>query len=161
MILDNVPLVRYDHNDPSCNVGLRLKWSTNVGSSVYAPPVLYPSGPDGKKQVFLSTFYQYIEVLGYDGFKPWGWPLSFEDSSFQGSPMIYDVDNDGSNDIGIVDKDANLHWIRVGEFGQYLDDYHAQVRAKNKTSNHANLCTHYNKQTLFLNAPTTRYPNSK
>lgn len=103
-----------------------------MGSSVYSSPVLFPSpstGVDGKAQlsIFLATFYQYVEVLGYDGFKPWGWPLSFEDSSFQGSPLLYDIDGDGTNDIGVVDKDANLHWIRVGEFGQYLDDYHTQV----------------------------------
>ena len=43
-----------------------------------------------------------------------GWPITFEDTSFQGSPMLYDIDGDGTNDIGVVDKDANLHWIRIG-----------------------------------------------
>jgi hypothetical protein len=124
---ENVPIIRFDSDDPSCNIEFRLHWSTSVGSSIYAPSVLFPAGSDGKKQIFLSTYYQYVEVLGFDGYKSWGFPIAFEDSSFQGSPMIYDIDGDGTNDIGVVDKDANLHWIRIGEFGQYLDDYHMQV----------------------------------
>lgn len=123
----DVGIVRYDKDDQSCNVDFRLKWSATVGSSAYAAPVVFSAGADGKKQIYMSTYYQYVEVLGHDGFKPWGWPLSFEDSSFQGSPLIFDIDGDGTNDVGLVDKDANLHWIRVGEFGQYLDDYHVQV----------------------------------
>ena len=85
------------------------------------------SGPDGKKQILLSTFHQHIEILGHDGYKPSGWPLSFEDSTFQGSPMLYDIDGDGTNDVGVVDKNGNLFWIRIGEYGQYLEDYHIQV----------------------------------
>lgn len=118
--------IRYS-NDDSCNVEFNLRWSTNVGSSVYSTPLIYPSGPEGMKQIFMSTYYQYIEILGYDGHKPLGWPLSFEGSSFRSSPMLYDVDNDGSMDIGIVDKSANLYWIRMGTFGQYLEDYHIQI----------------------------------
>lgn len=111
----------------SCNIGVKSKWSSAVGSGVYSPPVTYPSGIDGKKEIFVNTFYQYVEVLGHDGYKPWGFPLSFEDSSFQTSPVLYDVDNDGTNDMGVVDKNGNLFWIRLGEFGQYLEDYHVQI----------------------------------
>ena len=113
-------------NLDSCNVDAHLKWSSVVGSSVYSAPVLFPSD-DGKKQIFLNTFYQYVEVVGYDGFKPWGFPLGFDGSSFQTSPILYDIDGDGVNDMGVVDKDANLYWIRLGEFGQYLEDFHVQV----------------------------------
>lgn len=113
--------------DNSCNIGVKSKWSSAVGSGVYSAPLSYPSGIDGKKEIFVNTFYQYVEVLGHDGYKPWGFPLSFEDSSFQTSPVLYDVDNDGVNDMGVVDKNGNLFWIRLGEFGQYLEDYHVQV----------------------------------
>lgn len=111
----------------SCNIGVRSKWSSAVGSGIFSAPVSYPSGIDGKKELFVNTFYQYVEVLGHDGYKPWGFPLSFEDSSFQTSPVLYDVDNDGTNDMGVVDKNGNLFWIRLGEFGQYLEDYHVQI----------------------------------
>lgn len=105
----------------------RLRWSTTVGSPVYSTPIAFPSATDGSKQIFVSTFYQYVELLDKDGFKSWGWPLSFEDSSFQGSPMVYDVDGDGNIDMGAVDKNGNMFWVRIGEFGEYLEDYHVQV----------------------------------
>ena len=130
VFIEDIPFIRQYNIDPLCvskSLELKLRWSTTLGSSVFAHPVIFPSGADGKKQVFLSTFYDYVELLGYDGFKPWGWPLSFEGSSFQGSPMLYDIDGDGKNDVGVVDKNGNMYWIRIGEFGQYLEDYHIQV----------------------------------
>ena len=69
--------IRYNNED-SCNVEFNLRWSTNVGSSVYSTPLIYPSGPEGIKQIFLSTYYQSIEILGYNGHKPLGWTLTFE-----------------------------------------------------------------------------------
>lgn len=124
---DKINIIRRDDNDAACNVDFKLKWSTNVGSSVYSSPVIFPSGPDGKKQIFLNTYHKFVEIIGYDGFKPWGWPLSFEGATFHGSPVLYDVDGDGTMDVGMVDTNANLFWIRMGAFGQYLEDYHTQI----------------------------------
>jgi hypothetical protein len=104
-----------------------LRWSTTLGGPIYSAPVIFPSGVNGNKQIFVNTFYQYAEQIDSDGFKSWGWPLSFEDSSFQGSPMVYDVDGDGNIDMGMVDKNANMFWVRIGESGEYLEDYHVQV----------------------------------
>ena len=73
----NVPYINLDHTDSSCDIDFKLRWSTAVGSPVYAPPVIFPVGKDGKKGIFVNTFYQFIEVLGYDGFKPWGWPIRY------------------------------------------------------------------------------------
>ena len=53
------------------------------------------------------------------------WPLS--GASFQGSPILFDIDGDGFNDLGAADKDGNLYWVRIGTFGQYLDDYHVRI----------------------------------
>ena len=41
--------------------------------------------------------------------------------------MLYDIDGDGTNDVGVVDKNGNLFWIKVGDNGQYLENYHIQV----------------------------------
>lgn len=113
--------------DNSCAVKFRLRWATEIESAVLSAPVIFPSGPEGKNEIYLNTFYQYVEILGYDGYKPFGWPISFEESSFHGSPMLYDIDGDGINDIGMVDSDANMYWVRVGDFGQYLSEFHVQV----------------------------------
>lgn len=121
----NIPLI--NHNLKSCEIEAKIKWSASVGSSIYTTPVIFPSNNEGKKQIYLNTFYQYVEVLGHDGYKPWGFPLGFSDSSFQTSPILYDIDGDGVNDMTIIDKNANIYWVRLGDYGQYLEDYHVQV----------------------------------
>jgi hypothetical protein len=128
-VLRDAKVVRHDSKDPSCNLNIKLKWNTDVGSSVFATPIIYPNtaGSEHKKQIFLSTYYQYVEMLDHDGSKPWGWPLSFEDASFASSPILYDIDGDGTMDIGVIDKDANMYWIQVGEYGRYNENYHIQV----------------------------------
>lgn len=113
--------------DAACGIPMQMAWSSQVGSAIYSSPVIFPSGPDGHRQIFVNTFYDQIEILGYDGYKPWGWPMAFEGSSFMGSPMLFDIDNDGKNDVGVVDKNGNMFFIRIGEFGQYLEDYHVQI----------------------------------
>ena len=118
---------KVNFDDPACDVDVRLRWAASVGSSVYAPPVIFPSGLNGAKQIFTNTFHQFMELVGFDGYKPWGWPLTFEGSSFMGSPILHDIDKDGLNDIGSIDKEGNLFWVRVGDYGQYLDDFHVKV----------------------------------
>lgn len=116
-----------DLHDP-CMLDLKLQWSVNTGTAIYSTPVIFPSGDaSDMKNIFISSYFNYIELIQGDGRRPPGWPLSFEDSSFQTSPLIYDIDNDGHTDIGVVDREANLYWIRTGEFGTYLEDYHIQV----------------------------------
>ena len=111
----------------SCEINFHLRWSTEVSSSVFSPPVIYPIGSEGKKDIFVATFFEAIEVIGFNGMKPLGWPVHFEGSSFQGSPILYDVDGDGSTDIGAVDNHGNLYWVRLGDYGQYLEDYHTKI----------------------------------
>lgn len=120
-LLHSVPVVRHDPRDPSCNVNFKLKWSTHVGSSVISTPIVYPNtaGNEHKKQIFLNTYFQYIELLDDEGNKPWGWPLNFESSSFASTPLLYDIDGDGTLDVGVVDRDANMYWIQVESLIRY------------------------------------------
>lgn len=112
----------------SCSLDFRHQWTVHTGSAIYSTPVIFPKGDHSDmKNIFVASYFNYIEVIQGDGYRPAGWPITFEDSSFQSSPFVFDIDNDGNADIGVVDRDANLFWIRTGEFGSYLEDYHIQV----------------------------------
>lgn len=112
----------------SCDVDYKLQWSVNTGSAIYSTPVIFPAGGGSDMMnIFIASYFNYVELLEGDGRRPAGWPLAFEESSFQSSPLVYDIDNDGNTDIGVVDRNGNLFWIRIGEFGTYLEDYHVQI----------------------------------
>ena len=120
-------LVRIDPQDESCNVKFTLKWKTQLGSAAYSAPIIF-SNAEGNKQIFLSAYYRFVEMIhAEDGSKPFSWPVSFESSSFSGSPILYDVDGDGTMDLCVVDKNANMFWIQIGEFGKYNENFHVQV----------------------------------
>lgn len=113
---------------PSCNVELSLQWSENVGRPVLATPVVFPGTMHLRnKNIFLSSLEENIEFFEGDGSRPAGWPIRFPRSSFHASPLVFDIDGDGFNDIGVCDEAANLYWIRVSDYGQYLEDYHIQI----------------------------------
>lgn len=65
------PQVVRQNKDPECSVEFRLHWSANVGSAVVSTPSIFPAGPSGRKQIFLTTAQEYVEVLSHDGHKPW------------------------------------------------------------------------------------------
>jgi len=111
----------------SCGLDLSIIWSAHVASPIIASPVIFPTGAEGRKELFFATFYDNIEVLESTGHKPWGWPMMFEDSTFLSSPVLYDIDADGKNDVGVVDKNGNIFFLRLGDYGQYLEDFHVQV----------------------------------
>ena len=81
-VLHGVPIITLKHKHPQCSISFKQRWSTSVGSSVYSTPVIFPSGQEGKKQIFLNTFYEFLEIIGQDGYKPWGWPLAFEGDTY-------------------------------------------------------------------------------
>lgn len=47
-----------------------------------------------------------MDIINADGLSHEGWPYSFGDYTFSGSPIIYDVDFDGFEDIINVDEDG-------------------------------------------------------
>lgn len=112
----------------SCDLDLNLEWSLPADAPVYAAPIIFPSyALNDRKNIFVSTFREYIDLIDGDGKRPNGWPISFPNMRFFSSPVVFDIDGDGHNDIGVVDEDGGLYFVRVGEFGEYLDDYHIQL----------------------------------
>ena len=112
----------------ACNLDIKLAWTRVVDSPILSSPVIYPaSATSHYKHLFISTYRNFIELIEGHGQKPAGWPITFENSIFQSSPLVYDIDGDGNTDIGVVDRNANMYWIRIGEYGKYLEDYHIQL----------------------------------
>jgi hypothetical protein len=112
----------------SCNIELNLEWNMNVDSPIYSAPVIFPSyASTDKKHIFVNTLHESIELIEGDGNRPNGWPVSFGHARFFGSPLVYDVDGDGQEDVGALDYNANLFFVRVGQLGEYLEDYHIQI----------------------------------
>lgn len=54
-----------------------------------------------------------MDVVQTDGSSLEGWPYGFEDSIFNGSPILHDVDWDGIEDIVNVDKDGVIRVMHV------------------------------------------------
>ena len=96
-----------DGQKPTCPLDIQLAWSAKLGASVYSTPVIMQAGVG--RTVLSSTFVRYIEaVSGADGHELPGWPYAFSRSSFHSSPLLLDVDRDGTDDLLLVSYDAEL-----------------------------------------------------
>lgn len=126
---------KYDEYCPDI-LNFNLIWKSSLASPVMSPPVIYTShnleenlmqtsassiNPISssvsliKKKIFFSSFNNFI--YAYDGYgEPLpGWPLEFIGSQFLTSPLLFDVDGDGNEDLVVVDVEGNVFWIRIGE----------------------------------------------
>ncbi len=45
-----------------CDTNIRLKWMTEVSSSVYATPIIHDLLSDGHKDIIVPSFVHYVEV---------------------------------------------------------------------------------------------------
>jgi len=45
-----------------CSADLTLKWMTEVGSSIYATPLITDLYSDGHKDIIVPSFVHYLEV---------------------------------------------------------------------------------------------------
>ena len=74
-----------------CPANLRLRWMTEVSSSVYSTPVVADLFDDGHREILVPSFVHHLEVLeGDDGAKAGGdWPV-FHASTAHASPLVHD-----------------------------------------------------------------------
>ena len=56
-----------------------------------------------------------------------GWPVGFERRMFHSTPVLYDMDSDGIQDIVVADSNARVLWLRLGDYGTYLHDIELRV----------------------------------
>ena len=46
---------------------------------------------------------------------------------FHTTPVLYDMDSDGIQDIVVADSNARVLWLRLGDYGTYLHDVELRV----------------------------------
>ena len=105
-------LLHIGHGESECAHDLQLAWTTKLGSSVYSSPLLAPASAAGGLAAWASTFVRYAEAVdGADGHELPGWPYSFSHSTFHTSPLAYDVDADGVDELLLLSFDAELVFL--------------------------------------------------
>eukprot|EP00668_Euglena_longa_P003228 GGOE01003776.1.p1 GENE.GGOE01003776.1~~GGOE01003776.1.p1 ORF type:complete len:951 (+),score=255.61 GGOE01003776.1:33-2885(+) len=103
---------RFNKSIP-CHHSIDVAWSMEVGSSVYSTPIITDLFGDGKKEVVLSTFVHYFEVLdGETGADADGWPYTHNDIASHSSVAVHDIDQDGCNELMYSTANAELVFFR-------------------------------------------------
>ncbi|CAM9587582.1 unnamed protein product, partial [Discosporangium mesarthrocarpum] len=110
-----------------CPLDVEVLWTAEVESPVYSTPLIYPFTPNGHKQVVFATLRHALEMLEADGSVPWQWPVEFDGTVFHASPVVYDIDEDGLQDLCVASTDGNVHWISLGEYPRYMETYHLKL----------------------------------
>jgi hypothetical protein len=91
---------------------LQLAWTTNLGASVYSSPLLVPTSAAGRAAVWTNTFVRYAEAVdGVDGHELPGWPYAFTRATFHTSPLAYDVDGDGVDEMLLLTFDGEVVFL--------------------------------------------------
>lgn len=84
------------NNNGSCDHGVHLAWMQRVGSSIFATPRIVDLHSDARKELFIPTFTQYVEVLdAITGEDVSGFPFTHPHYKSQCSPLPVDLDGDG------------------------------------------------------------------
>ncbi|KPA74005.1 putative mitochondrial FG-GAP repeat protein, putative,intergrin alpha chain protein [Leptomonas pyrrhocoris] len=82
-----------------CFAGINLEWSARVGSSVYATPRIVDLGNDGRREILIPTFSQFLEALdGSTGEDVPGFPFMHPRMKTYASPLPVDLNGDGQVD---------------------------------------------------------------
>ena len=104
-----------------CPHDIKLAWSAKLGSSVYSSPLILPATAAGGPAAFSNTFLRYAEAVdGVDGHELPGWPYAFSRSGFHASPLAFDVDADGVDELLLLTSDAEV--IFLSQAGMPLRD---------------------------------------
>ena len=95
-----------------CPANLRLRWMTEVSSSVYSTPVVADLFDDGHREILVPSFVHHLEVLeGDDGAKAGGdWPV-FHASTAHASPLVHDFGSGGGVEILLPLYDGEVRFF--------------------------------------------------
>lgn len=82
-------------------------------------------------QIIVNSFWKYVDVINEDGISSEGWPVSMEDNRFYGSPIVFDHNNDGIEDIIMIDDTGVIYAMHVS----MVCVFHVQLSERHSFSN--------------------------
>lgn len=95
-----------------CDHEVHMVWSTQLGSSVYATPLITDLFSDGKRDVIVPTVTHYLEALeGVTGHDVGQFPFVHPHLHTQSSPVPVDIDGDGISEYMIATVDGTLVFV--------------------------------------------------
>lgn len=95
-----------------CDYEVHMSWSTQLGSSVYATPLITDLFSDGKRDVIVPTVTHYLEAVeGVTGHDVGQFPFVHPHLHTQSSPVAVDIDGDGINEYMIATVDGTLVFV--------------------------------------------------
>lgn len=109
-----------DIND-KCDYDVHMVWSTQLGSSVYATPLITDLFSDGKRDIIVPTVTHYLEGLeGVTGHDVGQFPFVHPKLHSQASPVAVDINADGISEYLIATVDGHL--VFINEEGGPISD---------------------------------------
>ena len=96
---------------PTCGHELSLAWTSKLGASVYSSPLIVPTATSGPA-IWANTFVRYAEALdGASGHERKGWPYAFSHATFHTSPLRFDVDEDGIDEMLLLTFEGEVIFL--------------------------------------------------
>ncbi|XP_033095277.1 protein DEFECTIVE IN EXINE FORMATION 1-like [Anneissia japonica] len=105
-----------DKFKPDCgNYNLQMAWSAECGSGmIAATPLVADIDADGHLDIIIASFTEEISVIrGDTGQTPdqSHWPFRFPGATFHASPLLYDIDQDGQNEVLLTTSDGEIIFL--------------------------------------------------
>ncbi|XP_038075414.1 protein DEFECTIVE IN EXINE FORMATION 1-like [Patiria miniata] len=99
----------------SCHYDVNVAWTSEISNNlIVSSPLVADINADNKLDIISPAFTE--EVVGLDGDRGQNllgsnWPASFHGSSFHASPLLYDIDSNGREDVVLFTSDGEIHFL--------------------------------------------------
>lgn len=98
--------------DIGCHFDVAIRWIADIGSRGYGTPLIDDVFGE-ERQIVVAGLENFVEILyGTDGDKAKNWPFSLT-STMVASPLLFDIDSDGVDELLITTKDGDFVFLRT------------------------------------------------